>query len=53
MTLDAASRSLGITPRTGRRRIAAAMDRYGVATLFALGAAWAQDGSPGVERPQD
>ncbi|WP_336648158.1 hypothetical protein [Microbacterium sp. MMO-10] len=53
MTLDAASRSLGITPRTGRRRIAAAMERYGVATLFALGAAWAQDGSPGVERPQD
>jgi len=46
MTLDAASRSLGITPRTGRRRIAAAMERYGVATLFALGAAWAQDGSP-------
>lgn len=50
MTLDAASRSLGITPRTGRRRIAAAMDRYGVATLFALGVAWAQDGSPGAER---
>ncbi|WP_439903187.1 hypothetical protein [Microbacterium azadirachtae] len=48
MTLDAASRSLGITPRTGRRRIAAAMERYGVATLFALGAAWAQDGSPGA-----
>ena len=53
MTLDAASRSLGITPRTGRRRIAAAMERYGVATLFALGAAWAQDGSPGVDRAQD
>ncbi|GAB6857846.1 hypothetical protein JCM13591A_19510 [Microbacterium xylanilyticum] len=53
MTLDAASRSLGITPRTGRRRIAAAMERYGVATLFALSAAWAQDGSPGVDRAQD
>ncbi|MBS1905336.1 MAG: hypothetical protein JST33_01970 [Actinobacteria bacterium] len=51
MTLDAASRSLGITPRTGRRRIAAAMERYGVATLFALGAAWAQDGSPGAPIP--
>jgi len=50
MTLDAASRSLGITPRTGRRRIAAAMERYGVVTLFALGVAWAQDGSPGAER---
>lgn len=50
MTLDAASRSLGITPRTGRRRIAAAMERYGVATLFALGVAWAQDGSPGADR---
>jgi len=53
MTLDAASRSLGITPRTGRRRIAAAMERYGVVTLFALGAAWAQDGSPGAERAGD
>ncbi|MDQ4213318.1 hypothetical protein [Microbacterium capsulatum] len=48
MTLDAASRSLGITPRTGRRRISAAMERYGVSTLFALGVAWAQDGSPGA-----
>lgn len=48
MTLDAASRSLGITPRTGRRRIAAAMERYGVETLFALGVAWAEDGCPGA-----
>lgn len=48
MTLDAASRSLGITPRTGRRRISVAMQRYGVATLFALGVAWAEDGSPGA-----
>lgn len=44
VTLDAASRRLGINPRTGRRRIAAAMDRYGVSTLFALGVAWAADG---------
>ncbi|KQZ07700.1 hypothetical protein ESP57_17850 [Agromyces fucosus] len=44
VTLDAASRRLGINPRTGRRRIAAAMEQYGVSTLFALGAAWAADG---------
>lgn len=43
MTLDAASRTLGINPRTGRRRVAAAMEHYGVGTLFALGAAWAAD----------
>ncbi|GGI39756.1 hypothetical protein GCM10010988_25660 [Cnuibacter physcomitrellae] len=36
-TLDTASRILGINPRTGRRRIAAAMEHYGVSTLFALG----------------
>ncbi len=41
LTLDAASRTLGITPRTGRRRIAAAMEHYGAETLFGLGAAWA------------
>jgi len=52
MTLDAASRSLGITPRTGRRRISVAMERYGVATLFALGAAWAEDGGPGARAPK-
>jgi hypothetical protein len=46
VTLDAASRRLGINPRTGRRRIAAAMEEYGVSTLFALGAAWAADGKP-------
>lgn len=43
-TLDAASHRLGINPRTGRRRIAAAMAHYGVSTLFALGVAWAADG---------
>lgn len=43
VTLDAASRTSGINPRTGRRRIAAAMDHYGVSTLFALGVAWAAD----------
>lgn len=43
MTLDTASRTLGINPRTGRRRAAAAMDHYGVSTLFALGVAWTAD----------
>lgn len=42
-TLDSASRALGINPRTGRRRVAAAMEHYGVSTLFALGVAWAAD----------
>lgn len=46
VTLDAASRRMGINPRTGRRRIAAAMEQYGVSTLFALGVAWASDGKP-------
>ncbi|QYF74452.1 hypothetical protein [Cryobacterium sp. PAMC25264] len=46
VTLDAASRRLGINPRTGRRRVAAAMEQYGVSTLFALGVAWAADGTP-------
>lgn len=43
VTLDAASRSLGINPRTGRRRVAAAMEHYGVSTLFALGTAWSAE----------
>ena len=43
VTLDSASRTLGINPRTGRRRVSAAMDHYGVSTLFALGMAWAAD----------
>ncbi|RFA15396.1 hypothetical protein B7R21_05110 [Subtercola boreus] len=54
ITLDTASRRVGINPRTGRRRIAAAMDHYGVSTLFALGVAWAADpqttaGGPGLQ----
>ena len=44
-TLDTASRTLGINPRTGRRRVAAAMDHYGVSTLFALGVAFGEDSS--------
>jgi hypothetical protein len=43
-TLEAASRWLGIAPRTGRRRVAAAMNHYGAETLFGLGVAWAESG---------
>lgn len=43
ITLETASRQIGINPRTGRRRIAAAMTHYGVSTLFALGVAWAAE----------
>lgn len=43
MTLDTASRQIGVHPRTGRRRVAQAMSHYGVSTLFALGVAWAAD----------
>ena len=51
MTLDTASRVVGVNPRTGRRRIAQAMSHYGVSTLFALGVAWAADAeSPGATR---
>jgi hypothetical protein len=44
-TVEAASRALGVTDRTGRRRIAAAMEHYGTSTLFALGIAFARDSS--------
>ncbi|GAA2229504.1 hypothetical protein N1031_06375 [Herbiconiux moechotypicola] len=43
ITLETASRMIGVNPRTGRRRIAQAMTHYGVSTLFALGVAWAAD----------
>lgn len=43
ITLDTASRRVGINPRTGRRRIASAMEHYGVSTLFSLGVAWGAD----------
>jgi hypothetical protein len=39
-TLEAASRALGISERTGRRRLAAAMDHYRAPNLLALGVAW-------------
>lgn len=40
-TLEAAAHALGISDRTGRRRIAEAMDHYGVSSPLALGAVWA------------
>lgn len=39
-TLESASQSLGISARTGRRRIAEAMEHYDVRGQVALGAAW-------------
>ena len=45
MTIEAASQALGLTPRTGRRRVAAAMRHYGVHSQFALGRAWGADRS--------
>ena len=50
ITLDSASRTLGINPRTGRRRVAAAMAHYGVSTLFALGVAWSSDSDSALPR---
>lgn len=44
-TLEAASRALGISDRTGRRRVADAMEHYRVSNLFALGAAWSRRSS--------
>lgn len=44
-TVEAASRALGVTDRTGRRRIAAAMEHYGTSTLFELGIAFGRDSS--------
>ncbi|GAA0994367.1 hypothetical protein [Subtercola frigoramans] len=43
VTLETASRTVGVNPRTGRRRVSAAMEHYGVSTLFALGVAWSAD----------
>lgn len=41
-TLEAASHALGISDRTGRRRLSDAMDHYRASNLFALGVAWGQ-----------
>ncbi len=40
-TLEAAARALGISERTGRRRLSEAMSHYGVGSMLELGAAWA------------
>ncbi|PTR21195.1 hypothetical protein C8K36_11625 [Rhodococcus sp. OK519] len=40
MTMESASTALGLTARTGRRRVADAMRHYGVSSQFSLGAAW-------------
>jgi hypothetical protein len=39
-TLEAAARVLGVSERTGRRRIAEAMEFYGAPNMLALGVAW-------------
>ncbi|MCJ0906628.1 hypothetical protein [Rhodococcus sp. ARC_M6] len=40
ITMEAASVALGLTPRTGRRRVAEAMQYYGASNQFSLGVAW-------------
>jgi len=40
MTMESASTALGLTARTGRRRVSDAMRHYGVTSQFSLGAAW-------------
>jgi hypothetical protein len=45
-TVESASHALGISDRTGRRRIADAMEHYRAPSLFALGAAWNRDRRP-------
>lgn len=42
-SLEAAARALGISERTGRRRIADAMAHYGAPNLVALGVAWGRE----------
>ena len=41
-TLEAASRVLGISERTGRRRVAEAMEHYNVSSMLALGVVWGE-----------
>ena len=42
-TLETAAQAVGLSARTGRRRLEAAMDYYGVSGAVALGAAWQQE----------
>lgn len=44
-TLEAAAHAVGVSARTGRRRIEAAMDYYGTDGAVALGAAWQRERS--------
>ncbi|MCD4526697.1 hypothetical protein [Nocardioides sp. cx-173] len=39
-TLEAAARALGISERTGRRRLSEAMSHFGVGSMLELGVAW-------------
>ena len=41
-TLEGASRALGISERTGRRRVSEAMDHFRVSSMLALGVAWGE-----------
>lgn len=49
MTMESASTSLGLTARTGRRRVADAMRHYGVTSHFSLGAAWSSSRSAVIQ----
>lgn len=42
-TIETASRMLGLSPRTGRRRVHDAMEFYNVDTMFMLATAWGTD----------
>lgn len=44
-TLETAAHAVGVSARTGRRRIEAAMDHYGVDGAVALGVAWQRERS--------
>lgn len=46
MTVEAAAQTLGLSPRTGRRRIDEAMRYFGASSQFTLGAAWTARSGP-------
>src|SRR5690606_29757971 len=48
LTMEAAASALGLAPRTGRRRVEAAMRHFGADSHFSLGVAWgrAQGSAP-------
>lgn len=47
VSLEQAARRLGINPRTARRRLAVAMDYFGVETMFGLAASWGAEVTSG------